>query len=132
MNKARNIAGLLAAVMLIASSAAHATLGWKNVHEQLAAAKVPADLVTGLKIGWHFGGAVMLAMGIILLGLFARRMRGEAVTLVPAQIIAILYFVFGVWALVASGYDPFPIVFIVPGVILLFASMGADTIPRHG
>ena len=122
MSRTRAVLGLTAGVMLILSSAAHSILGWRALSGELAAAHVPAELVLGLQVGWQFGGVAMLAFGVILLGLFARRWRGEPVSLLPAAIVAAAYLGFGGWALLASNFDPFFLVFIVPGVLLALAA----------
>jgi len=73
MKRARLILGIVAGLMLLASSAAHSTLGWKSVAERLANTNVPSDLQTGLRIGWMFGGATMVALGVIAVTTFVGR-----------------------------------------------------------
>ncbi|MFL6244633.1 MAG: hypothetical protein ACJ74H_01310 [Thermoanaerobaculia bacterium] len=111
------VLGIIAAIILIFSSAAHSLLGWDALGAQLAQANAPADLINGLRIGWQFGGACMMTFGIIALVIFVRRMPS-----LPAFAIGVLYVAFGAWALVASGFDPFMAIFIVPGVMLLVAA----------
>ena len=65
MKRARLILGVVAGVMLLASSAAHSTLGWQSLAEGLANTNVSSDLQTGLRIGWMFGGAAMVVLGVI-------------------------------------------------------------------
>ena len=114
--------GAIAAVLMLLSSAAHVLLGWKALSAELAAAHVQGDLLLGLRLGWYFGGLAMLLLGIILLTLFAARLRGERRPLLPAAVVAIGYVAFGAWALAVSG-DPFFMVFIVPGALLAVASL---------
>jgi hypothetical protein len=121
MTRARDILGIISAAFLILSSAAHSVLGWRAIHGELAAARVPADLTVGLKIGWEFGGAAMFALGVILLALFLQRLRGRNASLIPARVVALVYLTFGAWALVASGGEPFFIMFIVQGGVLAIA-----------
>ena len=118
MERVRPVIGVLGGAVLILSSGAHSILGWQSLAAQLAAVEVAPDLAEGLRIGWHFGGAAMLAFGIIAVLSFVKQMRGRAVWLVPAQVIALAYLLFGVWALVVSGYDPFFLMFIVPAVMI--------------
>ena len=54
MKRARLVLGVVAGLMLLASSAAHSILGWKSLAEQLANTNVSSDLLTGLRIGWTF------------------------------------------------------------------------------
>jgi len=122
MTRARNIIGLIAAVFIVLSSAAHSLLGWKALGARLAATTAPADLTRGLRIGWQFGGAAMLALGIILAAIFIRRVRGEVVDALPALVIGMLYAGFGGWALAVSGLQPFFANFVILGAMLLFAA----------
>ncbi len=121
MTRVRTVLGLIAGLILVLSSAAHSFLGWKALRARLVTAQAPADLIQGLAIGWHFAGAAMLAFGIIVLAIFATRLRGEAVSPLPALIVAILYLISGVWAMVATG-NPFFFIFIVPGLMLAAAA----------
>jgi hypothetical protein len=124
MSKLRSILGLIAGVILVLSSGAHTLLGWQALGAELAKTNTPAELVTGLEIGWKWGGAAMLAFGIAVIATFLQRYRGEpASTFVPA-IVSVVYLAFGAWALVHSNYDPFFFIFIVPGVLLALASTG--------
>jgi hypothetical protein len=121
LRRARDILGIVAALMLLLSSAAHSLLGWRAMHGELPAAQVPGDLMAGLKIGWQFGGVAMLTLGVILLTLFAQRLRAGTASLVPARIVSLDYLAFGAWALVASRGEPFFFVLIVPGLWLAIA-----------
>lgn len=128
MAKMRAIMGLVGGALLILSSFAHSLLGWKVMSLQLQTTQVPPELLNGLRMGWHFGGAVMLALGIVMIWLFNKRLRGEAISTFPAVVIAIAYLSFGIWALVVSDFDPFGLVFIIPGVLLLTASRRTRTV----
>lgn len=121
MSKSRNVFGLVAAVILVLSSAAHSILGWKGLREQLAAAHVPPDLERGVQIGWQFGGVAMLAFGLITFAIFLGRLRGELVPAFPALVIGITYLAFGAWALAATK-EPFFTIFLVPGALLVLAA----------
>ena len=127
MKRARLILGVIAGVMLLASSGAHSILGWKSLAEQLANTNVPSDLQTGLQIGWMFGGAAMVILGVIVIATFAGRLRGARPPLLPIAVIAVVYMAFGAWAIAASGGDLFFLgVFVVPGALLGIAANGHD------
>ncbi len=113
------IAGSLGAVLIILSAPAHSLIGWPEIQSELARVNASADLVLGLQVGWHFGGAAMVGLGLIVLHLFYQRARGSAASRVPASTVAALYLLFGLAALVVSGLDPFFLVFIVPGALVL-------------
>lgn len=129
MLQARNISGLVAGVILALSSLAHTFAGWPALSGALGAANAPADLVTGLEIGWKWGGAAMFVFGAMVVVTFGRRLRGEPAPTGHAAFIAIAYVTFGLWAFVASSRDPFFFfVFIGPGLLLGFASAGPGPI----
>jgi hypothetical protein len=121
--RARAILGLVAGAMLILSSAAHSVLGWKGLGGELAAAQVPPDLLLGVKIGWQFGGVAMLVLGVVVVAQATRRLRGQVVWTLPEIVIAAAYLGFGTWALVASDFNPFFAVFIVPGALLALSAL---------
>jgi hypothetical protein len=123
MQRSRDALGLLAGLMLIVSSGAHSILGWRGLHGELAAAHVPADLVLGLQIGWQFGGAAMLMLGVVLFVMFRQRLRGTNTPLLLAKAVAVTYLGFGAWALGASGGELFFLVFLIPGAFLAMASL---------
>ena len=124
MKRWREFVGLFAAAILVLSSGAHSFLGWKALEPRIAAVGTPADLITGLRMGWQFGGVAMLAFGIIAASIFIQRLRGANVSSFPVVVIGVVYVAFGAWALSISG-NPFFAIFIVPGVLLLLASWPA-------
>lgn len=127
MSRVRIGIGITAAALLILSSAAHSILGARQMEAEFAKAGVPADLALGLRAGWQFGGAAMLVFGLIALDAFLGRRRGRPVSLRPVLLTAVMYLLFGTWALVMSGFDPFFSTFLVPGALLLLAAW-----PRAG
>jgi hypothetical protein len=124
MQRWRAIVGIVGGIMLLLSAGAHSVLGWKSLGGALAAAGVPADLLQGVKIGWQFGGACMVVFGAIALNFFVHRLRGARDPGWPVLLIGAGYLLFGLWALVVSGFDPFFAVFIVPALLLIVASAG--------
>ena len=127
MKRARLILGIVAGVALLASSVAHTWLGWKSLAERLARTNVPPDLQAGLHIGWAFGGACMVILGIIVSATFLGRLRGAKPPLLPIAVIAVVYMAFGAWSIAESGGDLFFLgVFVVPGALLGIAANGQD------
>jgi hypothetical protein len=122
MRRFRSILGVVGGAMMILSSAAHSLLGWKELRAALERTTAEDDLIRSLGMGWQFGGAAMLAFGCIVVALFSRRLKGTTVSALPAVVIGTTYVVFGVGALAASRFDPFFLVFVVPGVMVLTAS----------
>ena len=127
MKRARLILGIVAGVILLASSVAHTWLGWKSLAERIARTNVPPDLQAGLHIGWAFGGAAMVILGIIAIATFAGRLRGAKPPLLPVAVTAAIYMAFGAWAIAESGGDLFFLgVFVIPGALLGIAANGQD------
>ena len=127
MKRARLILGIVAGAALLASSVAHTWLGWNSVAERLARANVPRDLQAGLHIGWAFGGACMVILGIIVIATFLGRLRGATPPLLPIAVIAVVYMAFGAWSIAESGGDLFFLgVFVIPGALLGIAANGQD------
>jgi hypothetical protein len=127
MKRPRLILGIVAGVMLLASSVAHTFLGWKSLAERLAKTNAPPDLVAGLHIGWAFGGAAMVILGFIAVTTFVDRLRGGKAPLSHVIAIAVVYMAFGAYAISASGGDLFFLgVFVVPGALLGIAANGQD------
>ena len=127
MKRARLILGIVAGVALLASGVAHTWLGWNSLAERLARASVARDLQAGLHIGWAFGGACMVILGIIVIATFLGRLRGATPPLLPIAVIAVAYMAFGAWSIAASGGDLFFLgVFVVPGALLGIAANGQN------
>ncbi len=124
MAKMRTVLGLIAGTMLVVSSAAHSLLGWPAQAGELAKTTAPADLVTGLELGWKWGGVAILIFGVIVVATFIKRWRGERVWMLPSALVAVGYLAFGAWALYASRFDPFFFVFVIPGALLAIAVTG--------
>ena len=121
MARVRVILGFAAGVIMILSSVVHSVVGWGQLHAELEATHAPAGLTLGLLAIWQFAGGAMLALGCIVLACFARR-GGSRSDPLAVRIIALLYVAFGLWALAISHFDPFFLVFIVPGALLAIAA----------
>jgi hypothetical protein len=130
MQRGRLILGLIAGVVILASSAAHSLLGWPQLRRALTEADTPADLIVGLSLGWHFAGLAMLVFGALTTMLFTDALRRRPVSLRPAVLIGIAYLVFATWALTVSNLDPFFLTFLLPGALLLVASWGRREVAR--
>ena len=131
MSRPRIALGIFVGALLVASSAAHSLLGWPQLTGRLVATQAPADLITALKIGWHFAGLAMFTFGTVVIWTFENYLRGRPVSLRPAQIIGLVYLAFGLWALAVSKFDPFFFIFIVPGLTLVAVAWWPATVPAR-
>jgi hypothetical protein len=120
--KFKSALGIVAGIILIASAFMHTVLGWRAMSTELAKTNAPADLVLGLEIDWKFGGPVMLTLGIIAIHMSLNRWKGLQISTFAPGLMAVMYTLFGIWAMAVSG-EPFFAIFVVPGVLLLIASL---------
>jgi hypothetical protein len=118
----RIVLGLILAAFFILSGFMHSILGWRSLSGRLRDAHAPEELIGHLALGWHLGGAAMFMFGLILIFLYVKLLRDRTTSLRVAQLIAIFYVGFGIWAQVVSHNAFFMVMFIVPGLLLLFAA----------
>lgn len=122
MDRVRAVLGLVVGALLLLSGGAHSLVGGPAMRGELEKVGAGADLLRGVLVGWHWGGFAMLAFGVVVIAHFVRRMRGATDPVLPVAVIAATYVAFGSWALVMSGFDPFFLVFVVPGALLAIAA----------
>ena len=113
---------LVAAVIIVLSSGAHSLLGWPGLRTQLATANAPAALVDGLAMGWHFGGLMMLVIGLAVLWLVGIAREGTINVWLPLFVIGLAYELFAIGCAVLLGFDPFLFIFLIPGSLLSCAA----------
>lgn len=124
MSRLSRALAIVAAAILVLSSGAHSLLGWPALRARLAEANVPADLVGGLAMGWHFAGIAMLVLGILVFWLLTAGSRGGGSVALPLQIIGGAYELFAVGSFAMLGWDQFLLTFLVPGTLLSVAAAG--------
>ena len=118
MSRLPRALAVIAAVILVLSSGAHSLLGWPALRARLAEANVPADLIGGLAMGWHFAGLAMLVLGMLVFWLLATSRRSAVSVALPLQIIGGAYELFAIGCFALLGWDPFLLTFLVPGTLL--------------
>jgi hypothetical protein len=117
---------LVVALLLLLSSAAHGTLGLSVVRSALAEAAAPADVVETVSLAWLLGSAAQVTFAGIVLLAWSRARRGDGSGLDGAAIVAAVYFLFGLGAFLASGFQPFfVLMFLVPAGLLGWAVLAA-------
>ena len=130
MTRFRYALGAFTGLLLMLSAAAHSLLGWPVQRAALGMHNVPAEVVAGLGMGWNFGGAAMLAFGLIVTWAFAGRLRGQPHSLFAPRVAALTWIAFGVGAYALSRMGFFLAVFVLPGILLAVAAFGAEDAPR--
>ena len=121
-SRLRVIVGLVGSVLMLVSSIPHSFVGWPLQRQALQQSRVPADTILGLAVGWYFGGVAIAAFGLIAALSFIQVLRGHAPHMRATTIIGLAYTGFGLWAWFVTR-EPFPLVFIVPGLLVLTGSM---------
>ena len=124
----RVVIGLVGSVLMLGSSIPHSALGWPAQRQVLERANVPADTILGLSVGWYFGGLAIAVFGLIAALSFIQVLRGHAPHMRATSIIGLAYTAFGVWAL-ALTHEPFGLVFVVPGLLVLIGSLAQQSVP---
>jgi len=118
MSRVRIVIGLIGAVLMLLSSVAHSFLGWPAQRRLLEELHAPPSTVRGLLIAWHFGGVAILAFGLIAALSFVQVLRGRTPHMRATLIAGVAYVGFGIYAWFMTR-DPFSLVFIVPGLLVL-------------
>jgi hypothetical protein len=124
MDRLRIVVGFSVSAIMVASSLAHSVLSWKLLQGRLENTHATPDLISSLAIGWYWGGAAMFVLGVVVLVVFVQFLRNRSSSLVPTLIIGFGYMAFGIWA-VAVSHNPFFLVFVIPGLLLLVTSWRA-------
>ncbi|HSS18875.1 MAG TPA: hypothetical protein VLL54_02265 [Pyrinomonadaceae bacterium] len=119
MKVVRVVLGITAGLSIVATGAMHSLVGWGQLKAVLANTQVPAEVLIGLQIPWHLAGVAMVTFGSITIALVVSFARGRKVSFLAIRFIAIAYVAFGSWALVAVKLDPFLMIFVVQGTMLL-------------
>lgn len=125
------VIGLIMGLLIAASSAAHAFLGWPALAGALAKVDAPSDLTLMLQAGWHFGSLAMLACGLSVAGSAWQSLRGRPWSRIPVVAVAALYVAFGIYGLSLTGWSPHFFGFMVVGLltsVLLWARSPANSI----
>lgn len=115
---ARATVGILSGAILILSSFAHAFAGWPPFQRALSESGVPGDLISGLRVGWHFGSLAMFCFGVMTLWLAVKILRGQEISSEPIQVIAVAYFLFGISALLTQGQNLHYVFFVLTALLL--------------
>lgn len=127
MSRRRLALVLTSGILFLLSSVAHSVMGWPNLAMQLDLAGAPAELVSGLAVGWNFGGVMMALFGVLAVKAARDAHRGRPVEHTTLVLIGLTYALFGVGAAPVLGSVVFALVFVVPGALLAIGAW-----PRRG
>jgi hypothetical protein len=94
-----------------------------KVHDAIDQFPIEPGIHQTLYMVWYFVSGAMLTFGATIVWVWFRLRAGSAGSLFAAYPIGALYFVFGTWAFVYRRGDPFALVFILLGALLLASSL---------
>jgi hypothetical protein len=113
----RTVVLLVAGILMVLASFAHALAGWPHFATELEAAGAPADLLAPLSIGWHWGSAAMATFGLIVVIAAWKRWRGDRSGGYAVKLVSACWMVFGLATLVKFGFSGHFVGFIVLGAL---------------
>jgi hypothetical protein len=93
-----------------------------QVHEAIDQFPIDAKIHESLYMVWHFVSGCMLTFGMTIVWIAIRLRAGDRSSLFVAVLIGTLYFVFGVLAFVYRHGDPFALLFVGLGALLVATS----------
>jgi hypothetical protein len=115
---------LVCGLLVAASSLPHALAGWPALAAELRALSVGDELIGGLAVGWWFGSASFVAMGIAVLLAWRELVTSALAWKVVATVGAALA-IFGAGALAYRRGNPHFLGFLGVGVALVAAAWRA-------
>jgi hypothetical protein len=102
-----------------------------KVHEAIDEFPIAQPIYQTIFVVWYMTSGVMLAFGAMIVWIALRLKAGDASSLFIAYVIGVLYFIFGIAALIYRHGDPFWVLFIVLGALLVGTSMVLGTNRPH-
>ena len=109
----------LAAVTIALGAFGHGFLGIKPVEAAVAVSTLPADIVGVIWIVWYFVSGTMLVCGAILFWAWPAIKSGSTARSGAAFIIGGFYAVTGIACYLYSGREPFWLLFLFQGAIVI-------------
>ncbi|HEY0711579.1 MAG TPA: hypothetical protein VGF45_02830 [Polyangia bacterium] len=107
----------------------HGFVGRLPIDAELAKHPIDHDTFQMLYVVWHFVTGAMLLCGAALIWAWSHVRRGDRQPLFIANLIGVLYLAVGLGGIVYRNGDPFMIVFIAEGALVLLSAWALRT-PR--
>jgi hypothetical protein len=102
---------------------AHGFVGVKPVRAALAAVNLPADIREGIWIVWYYHSGAMIVFAVLIIGAWFAARRGRPHAFLAPIVIALFYIIYGI-AAYAYQHNPFWLLPLVEGALLLAATLG--------
>jgi hypothetical protein len=120
----KSILMMLCGAFCVFGGIMHAAAGLPELHRELAATNVPAELAKEISIFWVFMGASMVTFGGILLTCGLRMRKKDYSGSAMAMWVAACLILYDAGAMVWYGnFEPHFFAFIVVGAIVVFAAL---------
>ena len=113
----------LAAVTIALGAFGHGFLGVKPVEAAVAASNLPADIAAVIWIVWYFVSGAMVVCGAILFWAWPAIKSGSPSRSGAALIVGGFYTVTGITCYLYSGREPFWLLFLFQGLIVIVTTL---------
>ena len=123
-SRVSSIGLVIAGLLLLLSSCAHAGLGWPAMRSELARISAPTDLMASMAIGWYFGSVAMAAFGAIALSAGLGGLASGGRVFWASLIVGLAYGGFGL-ATYGIYHEPHFLGFVALGLLAVAGSIRA-------
>jgi len=113
----------LAAITITLGAYGHGFVGVKPVQAAIAASALPADVVRVIWIVWYFVSGCMVAFGTLLFWAWPAFRVGSSSRSGVALIVGAFYLIVGLVSYLYSGRDPFWLLFVTLGVMVIGSTL---------
>ncbi len=113
----RSTVVIVAGIVMLLSSLAHAFAGWPAMRAALGETGAPADLTAALAAGWTFGSVAMATFGVVVVLCGLRLRRGDRSGVATVRVVAAAWFLFGVATFVLRDFNPHFLLFVATGIL---------------
>jgi hypothetical protein len=123
MRKLLSVLLLVVGVLIGLGALGHSFLGRLPVDAELGKFPIAPDVGTMLYVTWYFIGGCFALFGFTIVVAWYRLRKGEVTLLFVTALIGILFLATGVGGFLYRRGDPFMLVFVVEGALVLWASL---------
>jgi hypothetical protein len=113
------VAYWFSAVTITLGSIGHGFVGVKPVRAALDAVTLPPDIMRVLWIVWYWASGTMVMFGLLLFWAWPALKAGSSSRSAPPLIIGVSYVIVGIVSFLYTERDPFWLLFLTQGVLLL-------------
>jgi hypothetical protein len=123
MRKLLSALFLLVGVLIGLGGLGHSFMGRLAVDAELGKFPIAPDVATMLYVVWYFVGGCMVLFGFTIVWAWYRQGLGEVSLLLVTALIGILYLAVGVGGFFYRRHDPFMLMFVLEGAVVLGAGL---------